>query len=215
VQRRKVALLVTAVAAGACATYVKESGAVILCGAALLMALLTTERRWYLAYAVAVGAALIPWLLLLHHFNGRWLPVPPTPQLPPTAYRLMTAERTFWRHAWEIPYLAPWLLIGLAWLLRRPYVLRSRVTLGTAVVVAVCALAPFKAFEHRYFLPAYPFMAVAAAWSLEQLRRRVNLRFQTVAGIALVVAVILLSTMWGLVHAMPSIIGNAGDIFLL
>jgi hypothetical protein len=214
VRRGSGTLLAVAIAAAVCATYVKESAAVILCVAALLMALLSTERHWYVAYAVAVGAALVPWLLILHHCNGRWLPVPPTPQLPATAYRLMTAERTLWRHAWEIPYLAPWLLIGSAWLLHRPRRLRGRMTMGTAVVVAVLALAPFKAFEHRYFLPAYPFIAVAAAWGLEQLRARVNRQFQPVAGIALVVAIITATTAWGLAHAMPSIMGNAGDIFL-
>jgi hypothetical protein len=57
-------------------------------------------------------------------------------------------------------------------------------------------------------------MAVAAAWGLEQLRARVERQFQPVAGIALVAAIITVTTAWGLAHAMPSTMGNAGDIFL-
>jgi hypothetical protein len=213
-QHTRRAYFIAAILAAACAVYVKESAAVILVLAAVLTAACTQPRRLYLLYACLVALTLVPWLLVLHSQTGRWLPVPPTPQLPASGYRLLTAERTFLKHAWEVVYLSPLLCVGVCWFGYASRAVRTRMTLGMGIVLAVFLLAMAKAFEHRYLLAAYPFMASAAAWGLEQLRKWMNQRFQPVAGVALVLVLIAASAVWGLSRAWPSIMGNAGDIFL-
>ena len=72
-----------------------------------------------------------------------------------------------------------------------------------------------KAWEFRQILPAYPFLATAAAFGLEKWRQRIDKKFQPVAGVVAVLTAIALSAAWGLYLSYPSTVGGAGDIFPL
>jgi hypothetical protein len=206
---------VIAVISGIAAAYTKESALCLLFFTALVMSLNKLCRRACLIYCICLVISFLPWIWLMHIYNGRWLPLAHW-ITPASAYWYsVTSRRSALFHILQPVILCPVFLFGLAWFLSLFSRKKWWLDTGFLVIIITVSMATcMKAYESRQILPVYPFLATAAAWGLEQWRRYISRRFQPVAGYAAVLLVIGLSTGWGLYIAYASLMGNAGDIFV-
>jgi len=211
----RIFLLIVAVIAGAASAYTKESALFILATASLLLSLNRKKRVFCLIYCGSLVILLLPWFWILHAYNGRWLPLAHWASPVSAYWYSVTSRRSFMFHIIQPLLVCPVFFFGLAWFLSLVARKRWWLDIGFLVIfITISSATCLKAFESRQILPAYPFLAAAAAWGLEQWRQYVAKRFQPVAGYAAVLLVISLSAGWGLYRSYIYIMGNAGDIFL-
>ena len=210
-----IARVITAVITGIAAAYTTESALCILVIMALVLSLNRSCRQVCLLYSICLAVSFLPWIWLMHRYNGRWLPLAQW-ATPVSAYWYsVTARRSALFHLLQPGMLCPVFLFGLAWFLS--LVTRKKWWLDTGFLIIIFTISiatGMKAYESLHILPAYPFLAAAAAWGLERWRRCISRRFQPIAGYAAVLLVIGLSAGWGLYASYESLMGNAGDIFI-
>jgi len=214
-RKNKIIFLSLAFIMAAAAVYTKESAALIIAGSTSIVACKNKNKIIFLTLACFAIFCVFPWSLALYKANGQWLPKAYWQSLSTAQWYRVTSRRDFFFHLYEPFKLYPIMMFSAVYfisLFQKKMWWQNIFFSVPAVTLILMTL--LRANEFRQILPAYPFLAVAAACGLEKLRGKINQKFMPVAGVVIVLLLIIVSAVFAFQKSSPSIFGNAGDIFI-
>jgi len=214
-QKYKILFLLIAFTTAVIAVYTKESAVLIIFAASAVMAYKNKGKKVYLALAVLAIISIIPWMIALHSANGQWIPKAYWQSLATAQWYKITSQREFFFYFYKPFMLYPVLILAIVYFInifqKKMWWQNIFFTLPAVTLIIMTLL---RVSEFRQILAALPFLAIASACGLEILRKKIDQKFQPVAGIVIVLFIIIFSAVFAFQQCSLSLFGNAGDIFI-
>ncbi len=208
----------------------KETSIPIITAVLFICSVKNDNKKLFFTLIAFTLLCICVWCLILKINNGYWLPTTWKFNLniaalnwfknnnsitSDTLWYKLTTQRSKFFHFYMPFILYPVLLFSIIYYI--DIFKKEKPWQNFFLVVPILSLiiiTVLHANEFRQILPAYPFLIISSAYGLEKFRLKINNNFQPIAGFVIIVFIILATGIYAFSKILPSLFGNAGDIFI-